>query len=105
MLNHYVFFTINSNYNKTQKQEAINEIIEALKKLPEKIKQIRHYEIATNIKEGGSDIGLISKFDDLDSLEKYRKHQEHLKAVEIIKKHSQDSTFLDFQTAVSFFKK
>ena len=97
MIKHIVFFNLNAEYSTEQKQKAVKEIIEALARLPKKIKEIKSYEVFTNIDKGkGSDIGLIGIFENQDDLNKYRQHTEHLKAVEIINKHKSGGTFIDY---------
>lgn len=105
MLNHYVFFKVKSEYNETEKQAAITEIINALKVLPEFIEEILHYEIVTNIREGGSDVGLISKFENLQTMKTYQVHPKHIDAVNVISKHKESGTFLDFVKSETYFEK
>ena len=50
MLKHIVSIKVNFKYSKEQKKTAIVEIVEALKKLPEKIPQIKYYEVGVNVK-------------------------------------------------------
>ncbi|MBN2662823.1 MAG: Dabb family protein [Bacteroidales bacterium] len=105
MLNHYVFFKLKKDYTDFQKKEAVAEIIEALKILPDFIEEILAYEIVTNVREGGADIGLISKFDNLQTLKIYQNHPKHLAAVKVISKHKHSSTFMDFEKSETVFEK
>jgi len=105
MINHYVFFKVKSEYNKAEKEAAIKEITEALKKLPTFIDEIEYYEVITNIKDEGADIGLISKFRNLTELELYRKHPKHIEVINIITKHKESGTFIDYEKAESIFEK
>lgn len=105
MLNHYVFFNLKKEYTNEQKEEAISEIIEELKILPNFIDEIITYEIVTNVREGGADVGLISKFQNLETLKKYQEHPKHQAAVRVIAKHKDTSMFMDFVKAESVFEK
>ncbi len=97
MIKHIVFFNIKPEYSPEQKQKAIEEIIDALSLLPQKIKEIKSYEVFTNIeKDKGSDIGLIGIFENQEDLNKYRQHPAHQEAVEIINKHKSSGTFIDY---------
>lgn len=104
MLKHIVLLKLKSNYSKEQKEIAIKKIIEKLSELPTKIKEIRHYEVFKNIKEGGSDLGLIGEFETQKDLEKYRKHPAHLEILDLIEKHKEEITFLDYFNAEYIFK-
>lgn len=105
MLNHYVFFKLKKEYTNTQKKEAISEIIEALKILPNFIDEIITYELVTNLRDGGADLGLISKFENLETLKKYQEHPKHQAALSVIAKHKDTSMFMDFVKAESVFEK
>ncbi len=107
MVKHYVFFKIKSEYTEEQKKEALKEIADALGALPGKIKEILSLEIGINEtdRNGASDIGLISEFESFETLDIYRFHPEHVKVVEIIAKHKESGTSLDYATPVSVFKK
>ncbi len=107
MLKHIVFFTLKSEYTDAQKQQAIKEIVEILKKLPSEIPQILYYEVIANEAErqGGSDIGLISGFENFDDLNIYRNHPKHIEAVKRIKQHTEKSTYIDYTKNLSIFEK
>jgi hypothetical protein len=107
MLKHIVLFKLKSNYNDQEKQQAKKEIADVLKKLPEYIPEILYYEVIENQANrlGGSEIGIISGFKNFDELNTYRNHHKHIEAVEVIKRHSESSTYLDYTNHISLFKK
>jgi len=96
MIKHIVLFNTKSEYSSEEKEKAIKEIIDILSHLPEKIKEIKHYEVFRNIKEGGADLGLISYFDTREDLEIYRGHKAHQDALKIIEKYKQATTSIDY---------
>lgn len=96
MLKHIVLLKLKSNYSKEEKEIAIKKIIEKLSELPNKIKEIKHYEIFRNIKEGSSDLGLIGQFETEKDLEKYRKHPAHIEILDLIEKHKEQITSIDY---------
>ena len=93
MINHIVSIKIKQEYTSEQKKSAIDEIVALLKKLPRKIEQIKYYEVGVNRSknQGGMDIVLISKFSDEKRLNEYRIHHEHIKVLEVIKKHKEST--------------
>jgi ABC-type phosphate/phosphonate transport system ATPase subunit len=106
MITHIVLFTLKSELTQNQKKEAINKITNTLAQLPKQIPLIQKYEIFTNESERkGSDIGLISTFLNIEDLNSYRNHPKHLEAVEIIKKYTEKSDFIDYSKPISYFKK
>ncbi len=80
MLKHIVMFKLNSLLNKSETEKAKKEIIEALSKLPDKIKEIKSYSIKENelYRNGAADIILISEFENEEDLNSYRKNEEHM---------------------------
>ncbi len=107
MVKHLVFFNLKTELSEAAKDLAKKEIVNALSELPKFIPQIKYYEIITNQSErsGGLDIGLISKFDSFEDLNIYRNHEKHIEAVEIIKKHKEFSTFIDYVEPKTIFQK
>jgi len=106
MVTHLVFIQLKPEYSSEQKKEAIDEIAQALNKLPKYIDEIIYYEVVKNEleKKGSSEIGLISKFESYKSLDVYRNHPKHLDVVDIIQKHKKAITSLDYTNAISIYK-
>lgn len=107
MIKHIVILKLKEELSAKQKKEAISEISNSLKILPNFIPEIKYYEIITNQsnKEGGMDLALISKFETFEDLNIYRAHPKHIEALEVIKKHKNYSTFIDNVEPDSVFEK
>ena len=86
--------------SRDNKQSAL-EIKRLLSMLPEKIKEIKHYEIGLNIKDSNSinfqDLVLLSSFESLSTLKIYSNHPDHQKVVQYIKKAGGVITAVDYE--------
>jgi len=85
--------------SEIDKQKAIEEIYSSLIHLPNFISEIKSFEVGVNTIESprANDIVLISEFNSMEDLEVYAVHPEHLKVVEIIKKHNERVSVVDFE--------
>ena len=85
MINHVVLFKLN-NYSKQEKQAVIAELKAALEGLKEKIEELKYIEVGVNyeLEAKSYDLVLISHFESLEALDRYRVHPEHLKVVKRI---------------------
>jgi hypothetical protein len=85
MINHVVLFKLN-DYSKQEKQAVIAELKAMLESLKDKIKEVKYIEVGVNyeIETKNYDLVLISHFETLEDLEKYRVHPGHLKVVKRI---------------------
>ena len=94
MITHVVFFKLAEN-----NPEHAQNIHDKLMTLPDIITQIKHYEVGMNIieSERNYDLALISKFDNMDDLNTYQGHPEHLKVVEYIKSVTQSILAVDYE--------
>lgn len=81
MIKHIVMWKFKDHAEGLTKEENISKVKSMLEALPEKIDFIRemHVEINVNPKEGMYDAVLISAFDSIEDVEKYRVHPEHKK--------------------------
>jgi len=81
-----------------ERQNAIDQIKTGLEALPNKIKEIKNYEVGININPNPAayEIVLISEFKDFNDLNIYREHHEHVKVLEIIGKYKDKSVFNDY---------
>ena len=77
------------------------EIKRLLSMLPEKIKEIKSYEIGLNIKDSNAnnfqDLVLLSSFENLSTLNIYSNHPDHQKVVQYIKKAGGIITAVDYE--------
>lgn len=71
----------------------------ALAPLPAVIPEIKTFSIGPNVAYADSnwDICLVADYDDLDGLETYQVHPEHLKAVDIVKPLVSARASVDFE--------
>ena len=85
MINHVVLFKLNE-YPGEEKAKVIAELKSLLEGLKEKISEVKYIEVGVNyeIETKSYDIVLLSHFETLEDLNKYRVHPEHLKVVKRI---------------------
>ena len=100
MIKHIVMFKLREEAGGTGKAENALIIKEKLELLPTLIQEILEYEVGLNVKnsERSMDIVICSSFEDLDALDRYSKHPEHLKIVEYILLRSRESKVVDYET-------
>ena len=81
MIKHIVMWKFKDYAEGATKQENILKVKSMLEALPEKIDFIREMQVNINVnpKEGMYDAVLISAFDSLEDVERYRVHPEHKK--------------------------
>lgn len=81
MIKHIVMWKFKDEAEGLTRKENLVKVKTALEALPEKIDFIRHIEVNINVNNNGKnyDAVLISEFDSLDDVLKYRDHPEHKK--------------------------
>ena len=81
MIKHIVMWKFKDFAEGATKQENILKVKSMLEALPGKIDFIREMQVNVNVnpKEGMYDAVLISAFDSLEDVERYRVHPEHKK--------------------------
>lgn len=81
MIKHIVMWKFKDFAEGATKEENIMKVKALLEALPDKIDFIRemHVEINVNPKESMYDAVLISAFDSIEDVERYRIHPEHKK--------------------------
>jgi len=79
MIKHVVFF----KFRPEAAAEARRDVVDQLRKLPEKIDLIRSWEIGEDIMHSARawDVVEIATFDDLGALETYTRHDDHVELV------------------------
>jgi len=99
MIEHIVMIKISNSYDLGIKLDKAREIKNLLDNLPAKIEEIKAYEVGLNISSSPNayDIVLVSTFESLDTLEKYRVHEEHQKALKKIKEYASATTVVDYE--------
>ena len=83
MINHVVLFKLRE-FSDEEKIEVIAELKNKLLALKDKIAELKYIEGGENyeLESKGYDLALITHFNSVEDLDKYRVHPEHLKVVE-----------------------
>ena len=97
MINHVVLFKL-KDYPEAEKIQVIAGLKGLLEGLKEKIEEVKHIEVGANyeLEAKSYDIVLISHFENIDDLNKYRVHPEHLKVVDRIKETTTERAAVDY---------
>jgi Stress responsive A/B Barrel Domain len=79
MIKHVVFFKFKPEASHAERKAALDE----LRALPDKIDVIRSFEVGEDILQSPRswDAALIATYDDLEALQKYQRHDDHLPVV------------------------
>ena len=82
MINHIVLFKL-KDYSVSEKEIVLAELKELLEGLKNKITQVKYLEVGLSYEMDAKshDIALLSHFESVEDLDKYRIHPEHLKVV------------------------
>ena len=85
MINHVVLFKL-KDYPTNEKAKVLTELKLLLEGLKDKIAEVKYIEVGLNYERDAKshDICLLSHFENLEDLDKYRVHPEHLKVVQRI---------------------
>ena len=98
MIKHVVMIKL-KDYPAAMERKAKIETIKAeLEALPEKISEIKYYEVGINIAVSpvAYDIVLISEFENMKDLNTYREHTEHKRVLDIIAESKDSSIVTDY---------
>ena len=92
MIKHIVIFKVN---DKSKIEEAKNQILSLKDKIPE----IIDIEVFSDIgyDENASDFGLITTFKNVDDLDIYAKHPDHLEVIKFIKTIATERRAIDYK--------
>jgi hypothetical protein len=82
MINHVVLFKL-KDYPEVEKQQTIDEMKSLLENLNGKIEELKFIEVGVNyeLNSKSYDLVLISHFENIEDLDKYRVHAEHKKVL------------------------
>jgi len=81
-------------------EDAKDKLVQGLRALPEKISEIKYYDVGFDIVKGpnSATVGLVSDFQSLETLESYKIHPAHVEVVEnLIKPYLEKITAVDFE--------
>ena len=98
MINHVVLFKL-KDYPENEKPAIIEEMKLLLEGLKSKIKELKYIEVGVNYQLNAKsyDIALISHFDSIEDLDKYRVHPEHQKVVARFAETTSERAAVDFE--------
>lgn len=99
MINHVVLFKLKKYNSESEKQDVICSIEDALLSLKDKIAELKYIEVGVNYELSAKsyDICLISHFENIEQLDAYRIHPEHVKVAELIGQHAVERAAVDFE--------
>ncbi len=99
MVKHIVMWKFKDFAEGLTKEENLLKVKSMLEALPGKIEFIREIRVEFNInnKEGMYDAVLISSFDTLDDVKRYRVHPEHIKISQYVALIKTDRASVDYE--------
>ncbi len=99
MIRHIVMWKFKDFAEGLTKQENLLKVKTMLEELPKKIDFIREMRVEFNVneKEGMYDAVLISVFDTLDDVKRYRVHPEHVKISDYVALVKTDRASVDYE--------
>jgi hypothetical protein len=102
MIRHIVLFKLKDFSSETEKNQAIQNVLEIFRSLIGQIPQIREYRVEPDCVHGISSYDVIvdGVFDNLEDLRAYQAHPAHVDAVTMNKQWSESKTVGDY-----FFEK
>ena len=95
MVTHVVLFRL-----KDRSRKNIERARDVLLSLKDRIPVIRSFEVGADIirSDRSYDLALVSRFDNLDDLEAYRVHPEHVNVVDYIAQVKESSIAVDYES-------
>ena len=98
MIQHVVLWKLLEGANDKSKKENFDRIREALSTLPALIPQIRSLTVVKNenLTDKNMDVALITSFDNMEDLDAYVIHPEHVKVGRFI------GTVVSFRSAIDY---
>jgi hypothetical protein len=99
MINHVVLFKLKEFDTAEEKKLILDEFKSKLLSLKNSISELKFIEVGKHfsIESPSYDLCLISHFESVDDLEKYKVHPEHLKVVDFVKMVTVDRAAVDFE--------
>ena len=98
MINHVVLFKLNE-FPVDEKKKILAELKSLLEGLKDKISEVKYLEVGLNYKTDtkSNDIVLLTHFNSVEDLDKYRVHPEHLKVVARIGEVTESRAAVDYE--------
>lgn len=98
MINHVVLFKL-KDYSEVEKPQIITEMKSLLEGLKDKIEELKYIEVGANyeLNSKSYDLVLISHFETIEDLDKYRVHPVHKKVVDRFSELSLERAAVDYK--------
>jgi len=98
VIKHIVMFKLKESADGSDKAENIRRIKSKLEALPEKIDEIRFFEVGVNFSNTGVayDLVLNSEFESKEDLYSYQKHPDHVKVADFVHKVCENRIVADY---------
>ncbi|MDM7935124.1 MAG: Dabb family protein [Methanothrix sp.] len=99
MIKHIVMFKLKESADGSDRAENIQRLKETLEALPEKIGEIRSFEVGVNFSETSTayDLVLSSIFECKEDLYSYQRHPEHMKVVDLVGRICENRVVADYE--------
>jgi len=98
LIRHIVMFKMKESAEGAAREENVRRVKSGLEALPEKIEEIRLFELGKNIIDSAAayDLVLVSEFDSPESLVSYQRHPEHQKVLELVQRVCEHRSVVDY---------
>lgn len=99
MINHVVLFKLKEFPTEEEKLAILCQFKDKLLALRSVITELKYMEVGTHylLKSSSFDLCLISHFETVEDLEKYKVHPEHVKLLDFITSVTTDRAAIDFE--------
>lgn len=98
MIKHIVLFKLKSFDSEELKNKKLTEIKEGLMALIDKVDTLKSIEVGLNCNPNEAfDIALNTTFDNMEGLDAYAKHPDHLAVGKILREVMEDRSCVDFE--------
>lgn len=99
MIRHIVMWKLKDGAMGCTKTENALSMKNQLERLAGVIPELKYLQVGMNVAQGQGayDIVLVSEFEDLEKLNVYQNHPEHLKIAEFIGKVREDRVVVDYE--------
>lgn len=98
MIKHIVMFRLKSSFSEDQKRENLKKLKSRLDHLINEIPEVLYLETGINISKSPAayDLVLVTRFENEEKLDIYRKHPEHQSVLKFINEIKEDITVVDY---------
>lgn len=98
MVNHYVFWNLNDSLTKEERTQAGLKIKEKLEAVGKLVPGVISLEVRINeLESSNRDVALLSVFENVEALNAYQVHPEHINAADYVGSVTYNRTCFDFE--------